>query len=534
MKELKRVFLYSILVILMFYVFLVDVNVEGRLAISAFAQERETIFEGFDTQIDSFVDAMTDEKSGAIFVLFGPIYMAIYGHNDFTIWSYGNYINFAPDATHLIRVGGNKPFSLNYLDKRNALKPTNEVEAESVIQAIVKGEEINLRYYEDKDNRHNQVDSKLQNIFLGFVYCKAVKLFGWKDLGVSPELPPVKLNIYTPTDSDSKVEVQVNIQGNPDLMLTKDKGSSYASIRVRGIAVLRLNSNEEYVYIGNYTPDYLVIRDSNGIMVFKESLPIGPYMEKPDSLTMIFYGDTRWPEGETAVKKAWESAPLGSIQIEGIKRVSLYGFRELWKWGVDNLHFPSLGDDIQTGTKPNIGNDSSPQIPDTTISTVQPSSPLNGATLPPGNITFSWNPVSNATKYQHMLYHSLGKVGKGTVDTSSTSFTIFLGTEETITWKVRAGDNSGNWGPWSSTWSLTLKHTTTISTESSPQVSETSCSLEGSLHCPDKAGYTCPSCSTAPGYDNHFKGFNILTKTGDGSSFDNALVNNRDTSHFLK
>jgi len=152
---------------------------------------------------------------------------------------------------------------------------------------------------------------------------------------------------------------------------------------------------------------------------------------------------------------------------------------------------------------------------DTTISTVQLSRPLNGATLSPGNITFSWNPVSNATKYQHIRNHSLGKVGKGTVDTSSTSFTISLGTEETITWKVRAGDNSGNWGAWSNTWSLTLKSTTPISTDSSLQDSDTTCSLTGSLHCPDKRGYPCNSCSSVKGYINHFKGFNVLTTNED-------------------
>ena len=40
---------------------------------------------------------------------------------------------------------------------------------------------------------------------------------------------------------------------------------------------------------------------------------------------------------------------------------------------------------------------------------------------------------------------------------TSTSLIVALGTEETITWKVRAGDNSGNWGAWSNTWSLTIK-----------------------------------------------------------------------------
>ncbi len=152
---------------------------------------------------------------------------------------------------------------------------------------------------------------------------------------------------------------------------------------------------------------------------------------------------------------------------------------------------------------------------DTTISTVQLSSPSNGETLPLGDITFSWNPVSNATKYQFIFYNRQGQVALDTTK-NTTSLTIPLaGGEGTITWKVRAGDNSGNWSAWSSSWSLNLKSNTTISPDFSLQGFDTAHSLTGSLHCPDKTGYACPSCSTAPGYDNHFKGFNVLTTNED-------------------
>jgi len=97
----------------------------------------------------------------------------------------------------------------------------------------------------------------------------------------------------------------------------------------------------------------------------------------------------------------------------------------------------------------------------TSLGQVQLISPSNGATLPPGGITFSWNPVSNATKYQFILYNSLGQVALDAID-SGTSSIVGLDIEETITWKIRAGDNSGNWGAWSSTWSLTIKSTTPV------------------------------------------------------------------------
>ena len=152
---------------------------------------------------------------------------------------------------------------------------------------------------------------------------------------------------------------------------------------------------------------------------------------------------------------------------------------------------------------------------DTTISTVQLSSPSNGATLPLGGITFSWNSVSNATKYQFILYNRRGQVALDTTK-DTTSLTISLaGGEGTITWKVRAGDNSGNWGTWSSLWSLTLKFATIINSESPPEISETAYFLTGSLHCPNKRGYPCNSCSSSPGYINHFKGFNVLTTNED-------------------
>ncbi|MBA7584994.1 hypothetical protein ES708_26963 [subsurface metagenome] len=31
------------------------------------------------------------------------------------------------------------------------------------------------------------------------------------------------------------------------------------------------------------------------------------------------------------------------------------------------------------------------------------------------------------------------------------------------------------------------------------------------MHCPDKAGYLCNGCGPPPDYENHFKGFNVLT-----------------------
>ncbi|MCR4321885.1 MAG: hypothetical protein NUV74_16315 [Candidatus Brocadiaceae bacterium] len=295
----------------------------------AFADERKTLFEGFEAKIVSIVDDMTDKKSGVIFLDFGPICMAVYGSNDFAIWANSDDLNFAFDVTHLIRVGENKPFSLNSLSKGNGLKPTNAVEAESVIKSLAKGEEIKLRYYNWP--QHSQIDRKLQNPNLGFIYYKATKLFGWKDFGVSHELTPVKLNIYVPTEPDGKGYAHVRVEGNRDLSLGKnfDKYGGGATINVGVESGFGLHKGrwvcKSVELSGN---KHLIVRDSNENIVFKELLP----SRYDNAIT----GGETWPVGKTAAMKAWEVAPLGSIEIEGSygKKVLLYGFRELWKWGV--------------------------------------------------------------------------------------------------------------------------------------------------------------------------------------------------------
>jgi hypothetical protein len=81
------------------------------------------------------------------------------------------------------------------------------------------------------------------------------------------------------------------------------------------------------------------------------------------------------------------------------------------------------------------------------------SSPANGATVSSTSITFSWDPVSGASKYQvqvstqpdfSTLYRYNGTTG--------TSFTMnnFPNDGTIYYWRTRAGNAIG-WGPWNTT-----------------------------------------------------------------------------------
>jgi len=84
------------------------------------------------------------------------------------------------------------------------------------------------------------------------------------------------------------------------------------------------------------------------------------------------------------------------------------------------------------------------------------SSPADRSTLAPGGVTFAWSPVGTATKYEFVLYNHLGDIAADST-TASTSATYDLGLIETVTWKVRAGNDSGSWTAWSPVWSLIIQ-----------------------------------------------------------------------------
>ncbi len=296
-------------------------------------QNQTVIFEGMGSKLISEIDAMTDEKNCAIFVeVLGPIYFAIYGSNDFTIWAKNNNFLFASDSKHLIRVGDNKPYELTTLDKRNGLKPLNKSEAKNVIEALLKGEEIKIRVYEWPS--YSKEDISLINKNLSFVYDKAIKNCNWADLGIKPILAPVELKVYESDRPNSKGYATVSVIGNDDLSLAKGfdeyGGGCYIEVGIQ--KTFGMQKDEwccDKVAIGGDSK--IVLKSKDGKEVFSETVPEN-YSSQEDG--------NPWPIGEKAARLCYDLAPEGSIEVieDGSVRysASLYGFKELWDWGVTN------------------------------------------------------------------------------------------------------------------------------------------------------------------------------------------------------
>lgn len=303
-----------------FFVVLISFCVVWSAPTQVFANERTVHFDGMDAQIVSVVDYMTDKKKQGIIMRFGRINVTIHGHAILLISTAFIGEGFSLNGRHLIRVGKNKPFVLTPIG-RDSLALLNPSEAELVITAMAKGEFVKFRYYAWGENE--RIDTGFHHPAMGFIYNKAAKLFQWKDLGVSGEINPAKLIVGS---------TGVSVLGNISLSLSKDSAESNGCATiVRGFGI---DKGEWVSGRNNYQEEHLIIRDADGIIVFKEVFPdfsVGKYVRCP-----------KWLAGKIAAQKAWEHAPLGSIEIEGEhgKKVMLVGFKELWQWGVDNAGFP--------------------------------------------------------------------------------------------------------------------------------------------------------------------------------------------------
>lgn len=126
--------------------------------------------------------------------------------------------------------------------------------------------------------------------------------------------------------------------------------------------------------------------------------------------------------------------------------------------------FPvSLSSSVVTLLSGTINRTASATLVVTTVEapTVTLNAPANNTLRNNGNVTFTWTGTPGT--YPIDKYEIAGtKAGSGefSATSSSQSYTTSgaLG-DGNYTWKVRAKDNKGNWGPWSDTWAFTIDST---------------------------------------------------------------------------
>lgn len=306
--------------------------------IQARADDRKTLFDGLGLKLVTTIDAMTDKSQCSLFVLpeYGPIYFSIEGPDKVTIWPRIDGLLFASDAEHLLRIGDATPIKLQVLPKRNGLAIETS-DAAAVVKALIKGDRIRLRVVRFPSYEKTDLEPP-SNFALPYVWSLATQKCGWPSLGVSTELPSAKLDIYKPDNPDSQGYVSVTVRGNGDLGIRKgfDKFGGGCDITLGSHEIFGMKAHRwisEWVDSDGRTK--LVVRDKDGNILFEERVPT-QYGR---------VGANPWPVGEQAARAMLRAAPFGSVILEDSTykpKATLYGFKELWDWGIQNCSFPSL------------------------------------------------------------------------------------------------------------------------------------------------------------------------------------------------
>jgi len=285
-----------------------------------------------------------------------------------------------------------------------------------------------------------------------------------------------------------------DIEGNPTnitgAIYVFEQGVSFAiEAGIDGLPIYLIDSEGNQVIFENYTNstvDISIYDSSESLIQNATTINVDPAdLLELKQLYNSFYSKQRWSTENTLFALKWGAVGLswvgcyssGALTVfsgGALTPVALFACgRALFSTiaaftpnDIDNSISMTIGGGSCLISGFTVGCDSAAlsiiawaiEEGGTSLGQVQLISPSNGAILPPGGITFSWNPVSNATKYQFILYNSLGQVALDAIDSAPHTVSIVgLDIEETITWKIRAGDNNGNWGAWSNTWSLTIK-----------------------------------------------------------------------------
>lgn len=146
---------------------------------------------------------------------------------------------------------------------------------------------------------------------------------------------PVTLDVY---GLGSDGYASVSIKGNRNLGLQKgfDQSGGGCHITIGSRMTFGMKRGHWTNESVGRSGDQFIIRDSEGEIIFAEQI-------------RTKYGDVDrgnpWPEAEQASQASWQAAPDGSIEAiqYGVStQARLFGFRKLWKWGIEHCDFPNL------------------------------------------------------------------------------------------------------------------------------------------------------------------------------------------------
>jgi hypothetical protein len=310
------------------------------------AQGRTTIFEGFNGTIESEVDSMTDRKVGLLFIRFKELYIAIYDHESFTIWPSSEKLLLADSKNNLIRPPGSAPIKLIRTAK-GGLTTMSKAEASKIIRSLVNGQEIKLRY--ETFPSRDATDRTIQNKAAGFLYTKAASEFRWKMHGQSNLIPKADIfSYFGKSNGELDGYFTANILLNNQIELSRIQKRFNSNIFVKFDFPLR----KEVFGFGNgnwlFKPDILTkkieiaVKDENGKIIYEGSTP-----DLDHESSMRGYDGLIWGDAENVAKAAWKAGSMGTITLKsriGNSTSSLYGFRELWQWGIDNHGLPPINE----------------------------------------------------------------------------------------------------------------------------------------------------------------------------------------------
>jgi hypothetical protein len=277
---------------------------------------------------------MTDKTTGVIFYTIGDIYFAIYGSDNFRIFSKNDNEHFSFDSQNLIRVEKNKPMMLLTETKSNSLYSTNKDDSLKIITALVNNKQVSLRYYTWPE--YLQQDITVQDENLSVIYKKAAKEFCWTDLtpSTTPDISSLKksnIELYVYTDERDINYTSITQKDDATgIQLIRDGDDVLFKAGIWEILHLRKSKKKGYQFVYN---EYPIIKT---IYLINEKREMESAIDLPKSKSEAE------KVGIQILQAIASNAPLGKLRIDYNKELSLSAFLDIWTYGVDYFNLPKI------------------------------------------------------------------------------------------------------------------------------------------------------------------------------------------------
>lgn len=228
----------------------------------------------------------------------------------------------------------------------------NTLDEKAFVESLLRGESIKILI---NNINQEQLAKELLTAPAGYIYNVAAARYGWKQYPGTESIKSAQIFHYKIGDyyrievdryflavdqSVLYIDAHAIHQPSIDVHLRLSVPSSKKDILSKDLLLFSFRPEEggwTIPWNGPLPGRTLLLKDAQGKLLDYWVLP-------KNRVGREWYQGTLWPQAKLFVNALRISSPMSTIEVAGMPmtKVMIYGFQEMWQWGIGNAGFPDM------------------------------------------------------------------------------------------------------------------------------------------------------------------------------------------------